>query len=86
LKSSLGFTTSPLLLSLLLKKIGQHMLTKSCLQMELIIMGLKVGGVPLLIGANWVMLTFITGAAMRLGAKNSNPIDTIPRLCLIKAL
>ena len=49
-------------------------------------MGLKVGGVPLLIGANWVMLTFITGAAMRLGAKNSNPIDTIPRLCLIKAL
>jgi len=25
-------------------------------------LGLKVGGVPLLIGANWVMLTFITGA------------------------
>lgn len=26
-------------------------------------LGIKVGGVPLLIGANWVMLTFITGAA-----------------------
>lgn len=25
-------------------------------------LGVKVGGVPLLIGANWVMLTFITGA------------------------
>ena len=25
-------------------------------------LGLKIGGVPLLIGANWVMLAFITGA------------------------
>jgi putative membrane protein len=25
-------------------------------------LGLKVGGVPLLIGGNWIMLTFITGA------------------------
>ena len=27
-------------------------------------LGVKVGGVPLLIGANWVMLTFITGACL----------------------
>jgi putative membrane protein len=29
-------------------------------------LGLKIGGVPLLIGANWVMLTFITGAVATL--------------------
>jgi putative membrane protein len=29
-------------------------------------LGLKIGGVPLLIGANWVMLTFITGAVAAL--------------------
>jgi len=34
-------------------------------------LGLKIGGVPLLIGANWVMLTFITGAVAALFSDRS---------------
>lgn len=34
-------------------------------------LGVKIGGVPLLIGANWVMLTFITGAVGAVLFKNS---------------
>ena len=34
-------------------------------------LGLKVGGVPLLIGANWVMLTFITGSVAAIFFKTS---------------
>ena len=34
-------------------------------------LGVKLGGVPLLIGANWVMLTFITGAVGALFFKRS---------------
>ena len=40
-------------------------------------LGVKVGGVPLLIGANWVMLTFITGAVGAVIFKKSITIAAV---------
>lgn len=40
-------------------------------------LGVKVGGVPLLIGANWVMLTFITGAVGAVFFKKSKIIAAV---------
>lgn len=37
-------------------------------------LGVKIGGVPLLIGANWVMLTFITGAVGAVFFKKSTAV------------
>lgn len=37
-------------------------------------LGVKIGGVPLLIGANWVMLTFITGAVGAVLFKKSTAV------------
>jgi len=40
-------------------------------------LGVKIGGVPLLIGANWVMLTFITGAVGAVLFKNSTVFSAV---------